>query len=324
MRVLVLQLKRIGDLILTTPALSALRRAKPEVEITLMVADGCAGLLPAISGLHEGLGYRRNAANAALWGRALSGGFDACLDFTGTDRSAFFTGLSRASDRVAFSWVNKSRIRALAYNQLVDSTVRDLHTVDHYLQLLRGLGIEASDVAPSLNLPATAREAATGLGIESPFALIHPGTARPEKYWLSDRWSEVIAHLKSRGLRSIITSGPDADEQAHAAAIAGAPVITPPDLLTLSALVERAALVISCDTAVVHLGAAFQRPQIALFGPTNPFHWRPRHPRAVVVSASKPAGPLREFTPRMKGAPMDRISTTPVFDAINTLVPNLN
>ena len=76
----------------------------------------------------------------------------------------------------------------------------------------------------------------------------------------------------------------------------------------------------SCDTAAVHLAAAFQRPQVALFGPTNPFHWRPRHERAAVISAAKPDAPLTNFDPRMKGAPMDRISTAVVCRAIDALL----
>ena len=112
---------------------------------------------------------------------------------------------------------------------------------------------------------------------------------------------------------------PDEFERAHAASIGGAEVVTPPDLLALAALVGRASLVVSCDTAVVHLAAAFQRPQIALFGPTNPFHWRPRHDHALVLSAANPDAPLRDFAPRMKGAPMERISTALVNGAIASL-----
>ena len=77
---------------------------------------------------------------------------------------------------------------------------------------------------------------------------------------------------------------------------------------------------ISCDTAVVHLAAAFRVPQIALFGPTNPFHWRPMHDRAVVLSAAQPEAPLTDFEPRMKGAPMEQISTAAVIRATDCLL----
>ena len=92
------------------------------------------------------------------------------------------------------------------------------------------------------------------------------------------------------------------------------------DLLTLAALAQRARIVVSCDTAMVHLAAAFATPQVALFGPTNPFHWRPRHDRAVVISATQPEAPLTEFRSRMKGAPMERISTDVVIRATKELL----
>ena len=124
-------------------------------------------------------------------------------------------------------------------------------------------------------------------------------------------------HERPRCLRAR-TRGPDSIRNPQSA------ILFPADLLTLAALVERAALVISCDTATVHFAAAFARPQIALFGPTNPFHWRPRHDRALVLSAAQPDGPLTDFTPRMKGAPMEGISTALVIGAIASLIPKLN
>ena len=315
MRILVLQLKRIGDLILTTPALAALRAAHPEAEIALAVTPGCAPLLGAIDSISSGIVLGRGRGFAP-WQQVLTGPWDLCIDFTGSDRSALAVAVSRATERATFAWVQRSKMRALAYNRFTDSSVRERHTVDHYLDLAGA----SAPLTPSLHLPASAQSAADELlrasGIASPFILIHPGSARSEKYWLPERWTEVIASLK---MPHIVTSGPDAFERAHAAQIQSA-IVAPTDLLTLAALIERASLVLSCDTAAVHFAAAFQRPQIALFGPTNPFHWRPRHEHALVLSASKPDAPLHEFTPRMKGAPMECISTAAVIRATKAIL----
>ena len=316
MRILVLQLKRIGDLILTTPALRALRAAHPDAMISLAVTPGCAPLLGAIDSISSGIVLGRGRGFAP-WQQVLTGPWDLCLDFTGSDRSALAVAASRAKERATFAWVKRSKVRSLAYNRFTDSPVRERHTVDHYLDL-----VHAADAPrdPRLTIPESARSAASEIlrasGITGSFTLIHPGSARAEKYWLPDRWAEVIASLKTP---SIVTTGPDAFERAHAAQIQSA-IALPPDLLILAALIERAALVISCDTAAVHFAACFQRPQIALFGPTNPFHWRPRHDRALVLSAAKPDAPLFEFTPRMKGAPMERISTELVIRATQALL----
>ncbi len=324
MKVLVLQLKRIGDLVLTTPMLAALKRAG--ANITLVADAPCSSLLPAIPGLAKALSFSRKGGNSALWKRIRKGGWDVCLDLTGSDRSALMGWLSRSPRRITFQWVCKRLLRRIAYHEFVDSPVRLAHTCDHYLDLLRPLRLEqtAHDANPVLDLPQSARDAASEIftrhGITRDCVLIHPGTARPEKYWLPERWSEVIASIRPRA-DALITCGPDSFETAHVAQIQGAPVIHPPDLLTLAALIERAQVVASCDTAVVHLAAALQKPQVALYGPTNPFHWRPRHDRAIVISAAEPQQPMKQFLPKMKGAPTARIPAESVIAAIEKLLP---
>jgi len=335
LKILALQLKRIGDLILTTPALAALRQAIPRAEISLVVADACGDLLPAIEGIERGLVFRRRELNAGVWKAAFATRFDACLDFTGNDRSALLTGLSMARRRLTFDWVKKSKWRALSYQQFIVSPVRERHTVDHYLDLARGLSGDPGKAeiepiipaSPFMTLPGNIREAARNMAGESEFVIIHPGTARPEKYWPPERWAAVITHLQKRhGLRCVITGGADAFEREHIGKIQKAlphPVREEAgklDLLMAAALIERARAVLSCDTAAVHLAAAFARPQIALYGPTNPFHWRPRHASAIVLSAAHPEAPLTDFRPRMKGAPMNVISTELVIRATDALL----
>ena len=102
MRILALQLKRIGDLALTTPALHAMRRGGAHV--TLVVDGGSAALLPLLGDcVDASLIYRRggtDGGNGALWRRLLRGGFDASVDFTGRDRSALMTLAAHAPRRV--------------------------------------------------------------------------------------------------------------------------------------------------------------------------------------------------------------------------------
>jgi len=326
MRILALQLKRIGDLVLTTPALRALRAAWPEAHLALGVMDGTAPLLGAIPTVQSGIVFGRGRGWRP-WQQVLTGGWDLCLDFTGNDRSALATALSRARRRVTFESVRRRRLRALAYNEWSPSKVREVHTSRHYLDLAAQVVPDravADDLQPELVMPPNWRGEAVA---EGDYALLHPGTARPEKYWLAERWGEVAAYLRDTcGLKTIFTSGPDTFERAHVQSIPGADlpgkseIRQPKNLIELAGLVAGARLVISCDTAVVHLAAAFRIPQIALFGPTNPFHWRPMHDRAVVLSAAQPEAPLTQFEPRMKEAAMEHISTALVIRATNSLL----
>lgn len=352
MRILALQLKRIGDLVLTTAALRALRTAWPEAHLALAVSDGCASLLGAIDLIDSAIVFGPGRGWAP-WQQVLTGGWDVCLDFTGTDRSALATALSRARDRRTFAWVRRNKVRSLAYHEFVESSVRERHTVDHYLDLAvasiidHGVNLPPAAASPELHVPEAARAAAGELlranGVTRPFAVLHPGTARAEKFWLTERWVELATDLRLRqGLDLVLTGGRDPMELAQLSALeavrgtqarslspdrlavtdegAVANLAGKTDLLGLAAFVERAALVVSCDTAMVHLASAFRRPQIALFGPTNPFHWRPRHEGAFVISAAQPDAPMTNFQPRMKGAPMDRISTDVVIRATEMIL----
>lgn len=331
MRLLVLQLKRLGDLILTTPVLTALHAAFPHAHVVLGVSAGSAALLPSISGYRSAIVYGPGRGFAP-WQQALTGHWDVCLDLTGSDRSALATALSRAGQRVAFSLVKKWRVRALAYNGFVDSAVREAHTIDHYAHLLRALAINGPPPAPTLRLPGEAECGDGSPAPPPPYAVVHAGTARPEKCWVPERWAELIIHLhRQHHLECVLTGGNDPSELGHIArikdAVAGSSAACPVrdragqlDLSGFVSVLARARIVLSCDTAAVHVAAAFQRPQVALFGPTNPFHWRPRHDRAAVLSAAHPEAPLVAFDPRMKGAPMDRISTALVIRATDALL----
>ena len=338
MRVLALQLKRIGDLALTTPALHALKSAG--MHVTLVVTEGTAALLPLLDELvDEPLIYHaRTGSNSALWKHLWRTNYDACVDFTGRDRSALLTLASRAPRRItSASLLRRGGWRRLCYNALVERPVRSRHTVDHYLDYLAPLAlpeaVQSSLIAPCLRVPPEAiacaeRELeAHGIHPDEDFVVVHPGTARPEKYWLPERWAQVIAFCQDElGRRCVLTGGQhDPYEQTHLTAVRaalgprGQSCVDLAGRLTLPALaavLARAGLVLGVDSGPMHLAAAFAPPQIVLFGPTNPFHWRPRHPSALVLRAGHGDAPLTEFFERSPGGSLDQISTRAVIDCI--------
>src|SRR5262249_34461789 len=149
-KILLLQLKRIGDLILTTPAVAALRESFPNAQLTIVVSSECADLLPAIPSVDRTLIARRNPRDLALFSSVAASRFDCCIDFTRNDRSAFLALLSGARTRVASYRVRQqSKMRARAYTDLVSVRMRDVHTIDYNLALLEPLGVRnAGSSAP--------------------------------------------------------------------------------------------------------------------------------------------------------------------------------
>ena len=330
MNILLLQLKRIGDLILTTPVIAAVREKYPAAKISLVVAHGTRELLPAIRGIDETFVARGNVRDAGKWFRVARRRYEYCIDFTLSDRSAFIAALSRARKRIAPDHArSRAKLRAMSYNELVKASLRLLHTVDYNLSLLAPLGIRGASPQLVLDLPtlafARAEQLLTESGVRGNFLILHPGSARIEKFWEAERWAALIDFAAERQLHCVITGAPSALEQTHIEhikAAARAPFVNlsgKADLVTLAALIKRARLLVTVDSAPVHLAAAMQTPQVALFGPTNPLHWRPRFTPAIVLQAGNPA-PLTEFSADQQGVPMNQISTAQVIDGMEALL----
>jgi predicted lipopolysaccharide heptosyltransferase III len=329
--ILLLQLKRIGDLILTTPAIAALCENFPGARVTIVASSECADLLQAISNVDRILLARRDLRDLALFFTVASRRFDYCIDFTRNDRSAFLAFLSGARRRVVSYRVrDQSKTRARIYTDFVSARMRDLHTIDYNLALLEPLGVQEASRAPHLQLRQTAREKAEALRrdwkISESYIILHPGSARQEKLWEAERWAEVIERFgRNNGVDVVLTSGASRYEQAHIAAIKNKTqqqiidLSGKTDLLTLAALIGQARLLVTVDSAPMHLAAATRTPQVALFGPTNPFHWRPRESPALILQG-KSAAPVTEFSPVRPRFPMSQISTEAVISAMDILL----
>jgi predicted lipopolysaccharide heptosyltransferase III len=331
MKILLLQLKRIGDLILTTPAVAALRERFPEAEVTIVVSSECADLLPAISGVDRILMARRDLRDLAAFLAIAGKRFDYCIDFTRSDRSALLAFLSGARKRVVSYRVrDQSKSRARLYTDLVDVRMRDLHTIDYNLSLLEPLGIRDVSCALHLQVPQSAHEKSNALlrywNVSKPYVVLHPGSARQEKLWEAGRWARVIEHFgRDDDVDLVLTSGRSKHERAHIAAIKNetrqqiVDLSGKTDLLTLAALIGRARLLVTVDSAPMHLAAATHTPQVILFGPTNPFHWRPRESPALILQG-KSLKPVTEFPPVQPRLPMSQISTEAVISAMDLLL----
>jgi predicted lipopolysaccharide heptosyltransferase III len=332
LKVLLIQVKRIGDLILTVPAIAALRKDFPGAEISLVVAHGSRELLPAIPGVDHTLVARGRVTDVAQWITLAKAKFDYCLDFSRNDRSAFLTLLSGAKKRLTYSTIRREPLRQLSYNEFVPSRVRFVHTIDHHLALLAPLGVHDSSRKIHLVLPAAAKNRAAAViarhHLGDDVIVIHPGSARPEKFWLARRWAEVADRMTAQaGHRVVLTGARSRLEQEHIARIKSnlhsrvVDLSGQLDLLGLAALLVRARLLATIDSAPMHLAGAFGTPQVALFGPTNPFHWYPRASPAVILQAGNSDAPS-DFAPKQPRYPMKEISTEAVIDAMQSLLSN--
>src|SRR3954470_10562140 len=145
MNILLIQLKRIGDLVLTTPAIAAVREKFPRANVSLIVSADTRELLPAVRGVDRTFIARKKISDAANWFTVARRKYDYCFDFTRNDRSAFLTLLSAAKKRVTADHPRlRAKLRSLSYNVLVDCAIGDMHTVDYHLCLLQPLGVRGA------------------------------------------------------------------------------------------------------------------------------------------------------------------------------------
>jgi ADP-heptose:LPS heptosyltransferase len=334
-KILLLQLKRIGDLILTTPAIRCLREEFPQARLALVADSSCAGLLDSIA-VDERWIYQKGAGLRGLIGRGPNAwlkhglfafGADWAFDFSGTDRSAYLSTFSLSKRRVTFQRFTKKPLRRFLYTDFVKSSVSERHTADHYTDLLTPLGVRRENVSLDLRLPeenvARASAFLGSVGVPEAYVVVHAGTARPEKYWVPERWAEVIGFLHDEfGLMTVLTGSNDYGEREHLAKIKSnlrckhIDVSGQTDLLGLTAVIRGAKLLCGVDTAAVHLADAMHTPSLVLFGPTNPYHWRPRHSRSTILRAKTPP----PFTPQQKGGPMEDISAGSVIESLRELL----
>jgi heptosyltransferase III len=277
-RVLVVALRRLGDVLLTTPLIRSLRRAWPDATIETLVFAGTEGILagnPDIDAVIT-MPSRPTAAQSLGIVRRVWRRYDLGVSTQTGDRPTYIAWAA-APNRVGpvEPGGTAARLKRLALGRSVQTDAR-LHRVDAVLRLADALGIAR---VPEVVCPAGPARA--GAIPQPPYAVIHAAPMYGYKRWTADGWRGLAAELVRRGLAIVATGGPAAEERRYLDAIWGG--CDPPvrrldgqlDWPELSALATGARVFVGPDTSVTHLAAASGCPTVALYGPTDPTRWGP-------------------------------------------------
>ena len=273
-RILVVALRRLGDVLLTTPLIRSLRRAWPDATIDALVFADTAGILqgnPDLSGIVAMPPWPTAAqilAQAArLWLR-----YGLAISTQTGDRPTFFAFVA-ARRRAAQV---ESRLSGRVRQTLLERSIpyeNGVHRVEQMLRLADALGIAR---VPELVAPRPRDMEAPPCG---DYAVIHAAPMFRYKQWTKNGWRAVAAALFARGLTVIATGGPAKAERRYLDDVwSGAPVTRRDGALDwsqLTALLSKARVYIGPDTSVTHLAAASGCPTVALYGPTDPLLWGP-------------------------------------------------
>jgi lipopolysaccharide heptosyltransferase I len=283
-QVLVVKLSAIGDVVLSTAAVRALKRHMPDARITWVVEPKSAGVLEGNPDIDEIVIWRRDKfRDAVSVVRELRRRrFDYALDFQGLARSGIITLLSGARKRIGYA---DGRERSnLAYNVRYDCPEKP-HGLRCALGMLSVLDIECDEADGAMRVAVTpeesaaADEALAGLGVEpgDRLAALVPATSREFKHWREDGWAEIADKLWSEfGLRSLfLGAGGDIPLIERIISMTKAPAVSAAGLTKLkmsAVLVAKTELAIAVDTGLMHVASALGKPTIGIFSTTSA--WR--------------------------------------------------
>ncbi len=287
-RVLVVLPNWVGDVVLATPALRALRAGLADARIDYLLRPYLREVLDG-SDLHDGEhhwsaagGFARFREDAALAGALARQRFDTAILFTNSWRSALVARTARIPRRIGYAregrgWLLTDRLRHKRANgRYVPTPI----TPD-YARLVEQVGVRVSDMKLRLGVTPAQEQAAEELrahyGLEpKAYAVINPGGAfGAAKLWLPERFAAVCDGLRAaHGLTSVIVGAPrEADllrSIASKAVSKPLPLIDPPTTLgSLKVIVRDAALMVCNDTGPRHYANAFNTPTVTIFGPTH-------------------------------------------------------
>lgn len=324
MRILLVRLRQIGDVVFTTPALTALRQHFPDATLTYLVEPAAAAVVagnPCIDELliaprQPGLAGLR--AEYALIRQLRQRRFDLALDFHGGPRASLLTWLSGAPSRVGYDVAGRSWMYTRVVNR--PRLLRARHSVENQWDLLTALGLEPADrerypVTMALQAAAVRsideRLGAAGSSPGDRLIVIHVSAGNPFRRWPIHAFARVAAQLAGDDDRNriVVTSGPselDAASAVTTAARTELPSGTAHRVLAcgdfslteLRALVDRAALYIGGDSGPMHVAATSHVPMVSLYGPTLPSRsapWRaPILPAEAVEVHGLPCRPCEQ------------------------------
>lgn len=281
--VLCVRLDTLGDVLMTGPAMRALRESRPGRRITLLTSPAGAAvaeLMPEVDDaiVHEAPWMKGHdpPADVAIVETLRSRTFDAAAVFTTFDQTPLPAALLCHQAGVP---LRLAHCREKPYALLTDWVPEPerggptRHEVRRQLDLVAAIGATTEDERLAVEVPPAARErVAPLLPGGGGWAVIHPGGTAPSRRYPVELWAEVSGALAHEHGFELIVTGDDAERELAAALPGTRSVAGELSLAELAALLAEAPLLLAGNTGPVHLAAALGTPVVDLYALTNPQH----------------------------------------------------
>ena len=290
----------VGDLVMTTPAIEAVRMNFPDSTLTVLARPWVTPLLenhPAVDHvlpLKTGNGYFSHSVEIIRAARELRKmKFDLAIIFQNAFEAALLAYLGGIRLRIGYNTDGRGFL--LSHSVIRGEEVLSLHQVEYYLSLLRAMGWEAESRDPRLFVSEKDKEtihsllSSKGIGQEhfllglSPGAVFGPAKRWPaERFaaigdWAADRWGAKIVVMGTQGEMGICSA------VSHSMKHDPVNLCGRTKLGEAMALIERCQFFVTNDSGLMHIAAALNVPMVAIFGSTDPVATGPRSGKARIV-----------------------------------------
>ncbi len=327
-KILLIRLSSLGDIVLTTPAIRAIRAHFPNAYIAMLVAKQSADVLRQNPNLNEIIQFNRSARDKDT-GEMLrilrilrQRKFALTFDFQRKFRTELLMYLSGASERVGKGILCTIRVPEQG----------NKHATEHYFDLLHAAGIPAEgrelEIFLSKSERADAFYAFEGAGVTELQLKVglFPGAGWKLREWMPERFASIgdrlVQHFNAQVL---IFGGPKDVELVNTVCnLMNEPAIPFAGTLQirqLAACIEKCDLFLTNDTGPMHIAAAVGTPTLALFGPGNHIRFQPLGDAHTIIRHDVPCSPCKQFTDKCKdNICMKQITVDEVWDSISKIL----
>lgn len=337
-RILVIKMRFHGDMLLTTPVVSTLKRRYPDARIDMLLYQDTIPILSENPEINSFYGIYNKGHKAGekisnflgLIKKLRANRYDLIINLTDQWMIALLVRMLPAKLKLSQDYAHRqSAFWKKSFTHCVPRNTDNV--VESNLSVLEPLDISEWVRDTAMHYRPEHRKFITqqlaSAGVNAPYVVIQPTARQIFKCWDDSKFSEVINALNKRGYPVILTSGPGKEDLQCIANIASKCNIPPVTALAgktsfpqLGALIDDASLFIGVDSAPMHIAAAVKTPIICLFGATDHVFWRPWSDNAVQFWAGDyNAMPPREERDRNKRY----LSVIPASDVIEAAMKML-
>lgn len=317
--ILIIRLSSLGDVLMSVPAVRAIRRLFPEAHISWLVEGAIANLLAQQDFIDDVIYFPRGTIVRHLKGWHLpttahvlkdfvkklrERRYDCVIDLHGIAKSVVFMYLAHGRKKVGFGKTYAKDMSHVFYDDQVKGPEKRIHKVERYMLAARSLGYEGpvpkEDFHVQQGAKAYVDDFFRSRGIASPVVAINPFASKGStfKRWPLERYADLIDGIKKElnGTCLIIWGPGEREEAQRLVAMAGerAQLACQTDIVQLYALLTRVDAYVGGDTGTTHLASSANNSVVSIFGPTDVVVNRPYSKEAVIIRKKFDCSPCKK------------------------------